>query len=146
MTQFHFSLEKILRWRAVEFTREEVKLQRLIQERDRLELMRARLETEQSALSMSLGGLPGLQGGDLRAAAAYGLRLRKEIEKLTTARARIQDSLVAQQKKFATAKLRLRLLEELKARRLERWRYDEARQLETLAAESYLAGWNREQP
>ncbi len=146
MAQFHFSLEKILRWRAIEFTREEVKLQRLIQERDRLDAMLARLGSERSSLSTSVAGLPGLQGGDLRAAAAYGLRLRKEIEKLTAVRARIQDSLVAQQKKFAAAKLRLRLLEELKARRLERWRYEEARQLEDLAAESYLAGWNREQP
>jgi len=146
MAQFNFSLEKILRWRAIEFTREEGKLQRLVQERDRLELMFARLQSERSALSMSVGGLPGLQGGDLRAAAAYGLRLRKEIEKLTAARARIQDNLAAQQKQFAAAKLRLRLLEELKARRLERWRYEEARQLETLAAESYLAGWNRDQP
>ena len=145
MAHFHFSLEKILRWRAIEFTREEVKLQRLIQEKDRLEMMLARLGSERFALSMSVAGLPGLQGGDLRAAAAYGLRLRKEIEKLTAARSRIQDSLAAQQKTFAAAKLRLRLLEELKARRLERWRYEEARQLENLAAESYLAGWNREE-
>ena len=145
MAQFQFSLEKILQWRAIEFTREEVKLQRLLQERDRLEMMLARLANERSALSMSVGALPGLQGGDLRAAAAYGLRLRKEIEKLATARARIQDSLAVQQKAFAAAKLRLRLLEELKARRLERWRYEEARQLEDLAAESYLAGWNRDE-
>ncbi|HTS50479.1 MAG TPA: hypothetical protein VMH05_21185 [Bryobacteraceae bacterium] len=146
MAQFNFSLEKILRWRAIEFTREEVRLQRLIQEKDRLELMAARLQSERSALSMSLEGLPGLQGGDLRAAAAYGLRLRKEIEKLTAARVRIQDNMAAQQKIFAAAKLRLRLLEELKARRLERWRYEEARQLENLAAESYIAGWSREEP
>jgi len=146
MAHFQFSLEKILRWRAIEFTREEVKLQRLIQEKDRLEMMLARLKSERASLSVSVAALPGLQGGDLRAAAAYGLRLRREIEKLTAARARIQDSLAVQQKKFAAAKLRLRLIEELKARRLERWRYEESRQLENLAAESYLAGWNREQP
>ena len=146
MAQFRFSLEKILRWRAVEFTREEVKLQRLIQEKARVETMLARVASERSGLSASVTALPGLQGGDLRAAAAYGLRLRQEVQKLTDTRARIQDSLAAQQKVFAAAKLRLRLLEELKARRLERWQYEAARQLETLAAESYLAGWNRDQP
>ena len=145
MAQFRFSLEKILRWRAMELTREEAKLKRLIQEKTRLETMRLRLESERSGLSASLSGLPGLQGGDLRAAAAYGLRLRQEIEKLTTAQARVQEKLAAQQKQFAAAKLRFRLLEELKARRLERWRYEESRQLENLAAESYLAGWNREE-
>lgn len=146
MAQFRFSLEKILRWRAVELAREEVKLQRLIQERARVEMMLARLASERSGLPASISALPGLQGSDLRAAAAYDLRLRQEVQKLADARARIQESLAAQQKKFAAAKLRLRLLEELKARRLERWQYEAARQLETLAAESYLAGWNRDQP
>ena len=145
MAQFHFSLEKILRWRAVELTREEAKLQRLIQEKGRVEAMLARIQNERSSLPASVSVLPGLQGSDLRAAAAYSLRLRQEIEKLIETRARLQDSLAAQQKKFAAAKLRLKLLEELKARRLERWQYEEARELETLAAESYLAGWNRDQ-
>ncbi|HUJ49294.1 MAG TPA: hypothetical protein VLW25_03820 [Bryobacteraceae bacterium] len=146
MAQFRFSLEKILRWRAVELTREEVKLQRLIQEKARVELMLARVASERSGLSASLTALPGLQGSDLRASAAYDLRLRQEVQKLTDALARVHNSLAAQQKIFAAAKLRLRLLEELKARRLERWEYEAARQLETLAAESYLAGWNRDQP
>ncbi len=145
MAQFHFSLEKILRWRAVELTREEAKLQRLIQEKGRVEAMLARIKNERSSIPASVSVLPGLQGSDLRAAAAYSLRLRQEIEKLIETRARLQDSLAAQQKKFAAAKLRLKLLEELKARRLERWQYEEARELETLAAESYLAGWNRDQ-
>lgn len=145
MAQFHFSLEKILRWRAVELAREEAKLQRLIQEKGRVEAMLARIQNERSSLPASVSVLPGLQGSDLRAAAAYSLRLRQEIEKLIETRARLQDSLAAQQKKFAAAKLRLKLLEELKARRLERWQYEEARELETLAAESYLAGWNRDQ-
>jgi flagellar export protein FliJ len=146
MAQFRFSLEKILRWRAVELTREEVKLQRLIQEKARVEMMLARVASERSGLSASLTALPGLQGSDLRASAAYDLRLRQEVQKLTDALARVQNSLEAQQKIFAAAKLRLRLLEELKARRLERWEYEAARQLETLASESYLAGWNRDQP
>ena len=144
MAQFRFSLEKVLRWRRIELAREEVKVQRLIQEKARVETMLARIASERSSLTASVARLPGLQGGDLRAAAAYGLRLRQQVQKLADARARLQEDLVVQQKKFAEAKLRLRLLEELKARRLERWQYEEACQLERLAAESYLAGWNRE--
>ena len=145
MAPFRFSLEKILRWRAIELTREQAKLQRLFQEKVRLETMLGRLARERSGLTASVAVLPGLQGSDLRAAAAYGLRLRQEIEKLATGVAHVQRDIAAQQKVFAAARLRLKLLEELKARRLERWEYEAARELETLASESYLAGWNREE-
>ena len=145
MAQFHFGLEKILRWRAIELRSEEIKLQRLIAERTRIEAMFDRAANERSGLTGSTALLPGLQGADFRAMAAYSLRLRQHIEKLKDARARIEHSFAAQQKRYAEAKLRLRLLEQLKARRFERWKYDEARQLETLAAESYLASWNRDE-
>ena len=36
------------------------------------------------------------------------------------------------------------MLEELRERKLAEWRHQQAQQLESLAAESYLAGWNRE--
>ncbi len=143
MAQFHFALDKILRWRAIELANEEAKLQRLILERTRIEGMLARVASERSGLTGSIGALPGLQGADLRALAAYGLRLRQHVEKLKDARARTEHNLAAQQKKYTEAKLRVRLLEQLKSRRLERWTYDQARQLETTAAESYLSGWNR---
>jgi flagellar export protein FliJ len=142
---FRFSLEKILRWRTIELAREDAKLQRLFQEKARLETMLGRLAKERSGLIGSVAVLPGLQGSDLRAAAAYGLRLRQEVEKLAASVAHIQRDIVVQQKSFSAAKLRLRLLEELKARRLERWEYEAARELETLASESYLAGWNRDE-
>jgi flagellar biosynthesis chaperone FliJ len=145
MAQFHLALDKILRWRAVELANEEAKLQRLILERSQLEAMLERVANERSSLTGSIAALPGLQGADLRAMAAYGLRLRQHVEKLKDAQTGIERNLAAQQKKYAQVKLRLRLLEQLKARRVERWKYDQARQLETLAADSFLAGWNREQ-
>jgi len=144
MAQFRFALDKILRWRAIELTGEEAKLQRLIQERARIEAMLNRVTSERSGLAASIGVLPGLQGSDFRAMAAYNLRLRQHVEKLKEARTRIENSLAAQQKKYADAKRRLRLLEQLKERRIERWKYEEERQLETIAAESYIAGWNRD--
>jgi len=146
MAQFRFPLDKVLRWRAIELTREESKLQVLIEEKARLEAMLARVAHERSALTGSVSSLPALRGDDLRALAAYGLRLRRHFEKLNEARGRAQRNLAAQQKKYAEAKTRVRLLEELKSRRFERWRYEEGRELESLATESYLTGWNRDEP
>ena len=146
MGQFRFPLDNVLRWRTIELARENATLQRLVQEKAQIDAMLDRLAMERNTLSGSIGALPELRGTDLRAMAAYGLRLRQHVEKLLDARARAIHNLALQQKQYAQAKLRVRLVEELRARRLERWHYEEARQLETLAAESYLAGWNRDEP
>lgn len=143
MAQFRFSLEKALRWRAVELTREEAQLQRVLQEKNRLLTAEARLAGERASLGTSLDHAPEIRGEDLRTLAIYSLRLRRQRENLAQARARCERDLAIQQKKYSAAKLRLRLLEQLKARQLERWQYDQARQLESFASDSYLAGWNR---
>jgi hypothetical protein len=52
--------------------------------------------------------------------------------------------LAKQRKKYSEAKRRVRLLEELRDRRLQEWKYEEAAVLEELASESFLANWNRE--
>ena len=144
MAQFRFALDKILRWRGIELANEEAKLQRLIQERNRIDAMLNRIADERSGLTGAISVLPTLQGADFRAMAAYSLRLRQNVEKLKEGRTRIEHSLAAQQRKYADAKRRVRLLEQLKERRIERWRYEEDRQLEIMAAESYIAGWNRD--
>ena len=145
MAQFQFSLEKVLRWRAIELTRQEVQLQRILQERTRLQMIAARLSGERAQLTTSISTLPNLRGEDLRAMAAHGLRLRQQMDKLAQLQARCQRELAAQQKKYADAKMRHKLLEELRARQHARWQYEEDRQLETLATDSYLAVWNREE-
>jgi flagellar export protein FliJ len=144
MAQFRFALDKILRWRSIEVANEEAKLQRLIQERNRIDAMLNRITGERSGLTRSISGLESLQGADFRAMAAYSLRLRQTVEKLKEGRSRIEHGLAAQQKKYADAKRRVRLMEQLKERRIERWKYEEDRQLEIMAAESFLAGWNRD--
>ncbi len=144
MAQFRFSLERILRWRSIELAREQAQLQRLIQEQIRLQMFAAALGDERSKLESSLGVLPDLRGQDLRAMAAYDLRLRRQIGNVAQATARCERDLTAQKARYNQAKQRLRLLEELRERNLKRWEYEQARELEALASESYLAAWNRD--
>ena len=146
MAQFRFSLDRILRWRSIELAREQAQLQRLIQEQLRLQMLAAALGDERSKLESSLAALRDLRGQDLRAMAAYDLRLRRQIGNVVQAAARCQRDLAVQKKKYNEAKQRLRLLEELKDRNLKRWQYEQARELESLASESYLAMWNRAVP
>jgi flagellar biosynthesis chaperone FliJ len=144
MAQFQFSLEKVLRWRSVELAAEEAKLKALVQEQLHLQTKLAEVSAERSKLISSLASLPNLRGDDLRTLTACGLRMRRGAEDLAQKLLRCGRELAIQRKKYGEAKRRVRLLEELKDRRLQEWKYQESVLLEELASESFLANWNRE--
>jgi hypothetical protein len=144
MARFHFPLEKVLRWRLVQLAAEEARQKKLLQEQVKLQTLGAELGVEKSKLCSSLATLPDLRGDDLRAMAAYSLRLKRLSESVAEQTARCERNLAVQRKKYRDAQQRCRLLEELKARKTEEWRQEQSRQLEILASESYIANWNRD--
>ena len=144
MARFPFSLDKVLRWRTVELTGEEAKLKALVQGQLHLQSLLAEVSAERSKLISSLGTMPDLRGSDLRTLTACGLRLRRNAENLAQQLLKCGRELAKQRKKYSEAKRRVRLLEELRDRRLQEWKSEEAAQLEELASESFLANWNRE--
>jgi flagellar export protein FliJ len=144
MARFQFSLEKVLRWRSAELTAEEAKLKALVQQQLHMQTLLADVSAERSKLISSLGTMPDLRGDDLRTLTACGLRLRRNAENLAQQLLRCGRELAKQRKKYSEAKRRVRLLEELKNRRLQEWKYEEAALLEELASESFLANWNRD--
>jgi flagellar export protein FliJ len=144
MARFQFSLEKVLRWRSVELAAEEAKLKQLVQEQLHLQSVLAEVSSERLKLISSLGSMPNLSGDDFRTLTACGMRLRRHAENLAQQLVRCGRDLGAQRKKYNEAKRRVRLLEELKDRRLREWKYQEAALLERLASESFLANWNRD--
>ena len=133
-----------MRWRSVELTSQEAKLKALVQEQLHLQTQLAEVSVERSKLISSLGSMPDLRGDDLRTLTACGLRLRRNAENLAQQLLRCGRELAKQRKSYSEAKRRVRLLEELKDRRLREWKYEEAAVLEELASESFLANWNRE--
>jgi flagellar export protein FliJ len=144
MGRFHFPLDKVIRWRSLEFAVEQAKLKRLGQEQIRLQMQAAALGAEKSRLGASIVTLADPRGEDLRAMVDYGATLRRRAQKLTELRTRLERDLALQKKKYNEAKQRLQLLEELRERKLNEWRYQQGLELEALAAESYLSNWNRE--
>ena len=144
MAQFHFPLERVLRWRALELSSEEAKLERLLREQLRLQTMRADLSTEKLKLDRSLDTLPDLRGTDLRAVSAYSVSLKRNAGNLVELMAKCDRDLAQQKKNYRAAKQRFRLLEELRSKKFEEWRQEQARQQESLATESFLAIWNRD--
>jgi hypothetical protein len=144
MPRFQFSLEKVLRWRSVELAGEEARLKALVQGQLHLQSLLAEVSAERSKLISSLGTMPDLRGDDLRTLTACGLRLRRNAESLAQQLLKCGRELAKQRKNYSEAKRRVRLLEELRVRRLQEWKSEEAAQLEELASESFLANWNRE--
>jgi len=144
VTQFYFPLEKVLRWRSLELASEGAKLEQLVREQLKLQTMLADLSAEKSKLDRSLDTLPDLRGADLRAVSAYSLSLKRQADSLVQLVAKCDRDLTEQKKKYRSAKQRFRLLEELRARKFEEWRQEQARELESLATESFLANWNRD--
>jgi hypothetical protein len=140
---FHFNLERVLRWRSLQLAAEQAKLDRIVAEQLRLRSLQAALSSEKSKLVTSLGVMPDLRGEDFRVAASYSKSLQRQNERLAESIAQCEKVLAEQRVKYRAAKQRFRLLEELKQRRLEEWRYAQACELESLASESYLANWNR---
>ena len=144
MAQFHFSLEKVLRWRSLELASEQAKLELLLREQLRLQTMRADLSAEKSRLDQSLDTLPDLRGADLRAISAHSISLKRQADNLVKLVAKCDRDLSEQKKSYRAAQQRFRLLEELRARKFEEWRQEQAREQETLSTESFLAMWNRD--
>jgi hypothetical protein len=144
MGRFHFPLDRVIRWRSIEFSLEQSKLKRLGQEQIRLQMQAAALGEERAKLAASIVTLADPRGEDLRAMVDYGATLRRRAQKLGELKTRSDRDLALQKKKYNEAKQRLQLLEELRERKLAEWRYQQGLELETLAAESYLSNWNRE--
>jgi hypothetical protein len=144
VAQFHFSLERVLRWRSLELASEEAKLELLLREQLRLQTMRADLGAEKSNLARSLDTLPDLRGADLRAVSAHSASLKRQADNLVKLVAKCDRDLSEQKKSYRAAKQRFRLLEGLRARKFEEWRQEQEREQETLATESFLATWNRD--
>lgn len=144
MERFQFPLEKVLRWRSAQLVIAESRLKALLAQQLRLQAATAELGAKKSRLLSSLGSLPDLRGDDLRAASAFSLRLRRQAENLAVQLASCEKNIGVQRNKYQEAKRRVQLLEELKERQLAEWRYSEARELDTLASESFLSKWNRD--
>jgi hypothetical protein len=141
MTNFHFRLERVLRWRRLELVAEEARLKRLIAEEAQIRAHIEALRMQKLTLSAEVSQLEGASGADFNCAAAYALRLARDQDKAVRAHREKQRETAAQMQAHQTARLRERLLEELRSRQLHEWRQAASRELDAIAGESYLSRW-----
>jgi len=141
--RFVFRLESVLRWRRSLFGQEHNRLRALVAERDAILLRLKELEELRQRAEQALLEAPAVTGSELAALEAYRRRLNLERARKQQELADCEPRIEAQRQRVLEAQRRVRLLERLRERRFSEWEAELNRELEALAAESYLARWKR---
>jgi hypothetical protein len=143
MRAFEFPLRQALKWRTTQLELEENKLRQLSASLEEMALAAVRLDLVKSRAEGAVRQSAAVEAGDLWALAAYRQRLIAEMHALAGRRAACEQQVSGQRQKVMEAQRQCRLLEKLEQRRLAEWQKAADREMESLAAESFLARWKR---
>ncbi len=142
MTRFRFRLESVLAWRTAELHSEELRLRQLLETRAGVEREMAAVESARLEAERLVRTADGVTAADLWALSSYRGVSRSRSAVLAARLRECQAAATAQREHIAAARRRARLLERLRERRLEEWKYLESREMEQFAADAYLARWD----
>jgi flagellar export protein FliJ len=143
MKSFQFPLQKALDWRGAELELAEAALQRQLAVLADLDRARAELQAAEVRSEAEVRAFNPLAGRDLAALGSFHIMLKAREKQLAARRVECRRELAARQADLLEARRRCRLLERLQERRRAEWQSAGDRELEELAADSYLAQWNR---
>ena len=143
MKAFQFPLQRALDWRRTQLEVAQARVQQQLAALTAIDNARAELGSQGQRVEWEVRQFGQLQGGDLSALGEYRLNLKARARQLAGERVECQKELAARQNTMTEARRRCRLLERLKARRLAEWQSAADRELDELAADSYLAQWAR---
>ena len=143
MNSFRFPLQKALDWRRTQLELEEIQFRQALAALAELDRARAELEAAGIRAEVAVRNWNPVAGGDLTALGSFRLRVRMEEKNLAARRGEYERKLAVRQAAMLEARRRCRLLERLRERRLSEWQAAADRELEELAAETFLSQWNR---
>ena len=143
MRPFEFPLRRVLEWRRTQMELAENKLRRMAADLEELALAVVKLDLVRGRAEQVVRESAVADAGDLWALAAYRARLINEQRELTRRRREYEQQLALQRQRVLEAQRQCRLLEKLAESRRAEWRKAMDREMESQAAEAYLALWNR---
>ncbi len=141
MRAFEFPLHRALEWRQTQLELAENNMHRMAAEIEEMALAAVKLDMVKARAEVAVRQAAVVEARDLWALAAYRQRMLAELQALALRRAVCEKQLAAQRQKVLEAQRQCRLLEKLEQRRHAEWRKAADREVETLAAESFLARW-----
>jgi len=143
MQSYQFRLQPLLDLRRRQLETEEAKLARLAAARDAMENRKRELEREDRAARAALAAGRAPSIADVQAVgrfAAHVIEAGRELER----RVQAQQRKIDEQRRAVTARRRdQELLARLEQEERAAWELAAAQELESLASDSFLAGWNR---
>ena len=143
MKSFRFSLDRVLDWRRMQLEIEENRLRQYAAALAAVDRARAELEVQAVSVDAEIRRWTSVAGGDLSALEEFRRGVREQEATLATRRADAAREVALQQAAMLEARRRCRLLERLKDRRWSEWKAAEDREVDELAAESWLAQHGR---
>jgi flagellar export protein FliJ len=145
MTAFRFPLQRALDWRRTQLELAEARVEQQLASLAAIDQARTSLDAIGQGAETEVRRFTGLVGGDLSALGSFRLALKGRARDLAVKRVECERELAARQAAVLEARRRYRLLERLKERRRAEWQSAAERELDELAADSYLAQWSRRQ-
>ena len=146
MKTFQFPLAKALDWRRIQLELEEARYKQQIASLAGLDQQRAEVEASGIRAEIQVREWSPIAAGDLSALGNFRLYIKSQESEIARRRFEAAQKLAEQQKLMLEARRRWRLLDRLKDRRLAEWTTGRDREVEQIAAESYLARWHRRKP
>ena len=146
MKAFQFPLAKALDWRRIQLELEEARYKQQIASLAGLDQQRAEVEASGIRAEIQVREWSPIAAGDLSALGNFRLYIKSQESEIARRRFEAAQKLAEQQKLMLEARRRWRLLDRLKDRRLTEWTTGRDREVEQIAAESYLARWHRRKP
>jgi flagellar export protein FliJ len=141
MKPFRFPLERVLEWRRGEFETEQAALRLLHAEREGTAARRRTLAESLERERRMLVSPGDVSGETLAALEAYRDWVRRETLRLED-RIRQLDRRIAEQRgRVIEAQRKVKLLERLREKALRQWTAEVNREIESFAAEAFLARW-----
>jgi flagellar export protein FliJ len=138
MKRFEFSLHRVLDLRKQQAEMERARLQALLSTLERLRAARQALTQELQDARTSLTRSPAT-GNDYGVFADFEQHIHRRCAIFERDSQLVQKQVRDQQVKVREADQQVKLLENLKAKRLEEWNHQLDKELEELASDSYLA-------
>jgi hypothetical protein len=146
VTRFHFPLQTVLEWRQTQLDVEEARLRQRLAALAAVDREQSELASFASRTESDVRSWNPVAGSDLSALAGYREHVRAEALRLAGRRAARVREVASQQSAVMEARRRCRLLERLKDRRMAEWKAACDREMDEIAAESYLAQWGNSAP
>ena len=143
MQRFRFRLDRVLEWRRKEYRVEETRLAACVALVHATEQKIERLRAERASIERELLGRSAIPAADFLNLGRYRLRAAKEDIGLAEERRKRLLATAERRMRVQQAQQRVKLLEKMRERQLEEHTAAANQELESLAAEAYLARWSR---